>query len=378
MENKNSITVDEAVIQWLTGIILQAFPQWPFPDDSAHIDRIWRAGIEHGVLALCSYKLQNIPTENVIPIDFRNRLKDFERQTAIAELRRLAEIKAVLAHLDGQNIRPLLLKGTPLAYSLYPEPYLRSRCDTDLLFKDKDSAEQAWQLVEQRGYRRPAAVTGNFITHEFSCSKTDKSGLSHSLDFHWKISNNQFFARTFSFNELLPSSIAVPALDYGYTLCPVHALLQACMHRIAHAADNNADRLIWLYDIHLLAQSLSPIDWQLFSSLARKKQICTACLEGLQVSVQYFGSSIPEKVLIELADSAPMEYLSQSKMASRGKKDLANLQALDSWQDRIQLIREHLFPSPSYMFEKYHTNNRLILPWLYLVRICKGIPKLFR
>ena len=53
---------------------------------------------------------------------------------------------------------------------------------------------------------------------------------------HWKLNNAQFFAKTFTFDELSADAIEIPSLiscarGLGYT----HALLLACMHRLAHA-----------------------------------------------------------------------------------------------------------------------------------------------
>jgi len=47
---------------------------------------------------------------------------------------RVVELREVLAALAGAGLPVLLLKGAALAYTLYPEPHLRDRSDTDLLF----------------------------------------------------------------------------------------------------------------------------------------------------------------------------------------------------------------------------------------------------
>lgn len=271
-QQKNNLSIDHIIIAWLTETILQNSPQWPGQADTEIEKKIWQAGMEHGVLALCSYKLHSIAAENSLSGSLRERLKSIERQAAITELLREKEIKDILARLAAEDIQPLLLKGTPLAYSLYPAPYLRPRCDTDFFFTDNGVAEQAWNMVREMGYRRPHAVSGKFVSHEFSCFRTGPAGLSHCLDFHWKLSNNQTYARIFSFDELMDASVQVPVLDNVHTLNNVHALLYACMHRMSHKGDNTADRLIWFYDIHMLAQSLSATDWQQLTSIAKEKK----------------------------------------------------------------------------------------------------------
>ena len=46
----------------------------------------------------------------------------------------------------------LLLKGAALAYTLYPEPHLRERCDTDLLLPSREDAERAGRVLQTLSY----------------------------------------------------------------------------------------------------------------------------------------------------------------------------------------------------------------------------------
>jgi len=77
------------------------------------------------------------------------------RHESAVELSREIELEHVLSLLAQAGLNPLIIKGTALAYTLYDAPHLRSRCDTDLLFPDRASAEQAWKVLERMGYHRP-------------------------------------------------------------------------------------------------------------------------------------------------------------------------------------------------------------------------------
>ena len=374
----NSISRDNTVITWLTGIILHNPPPWPKQGNAELEERIWHTGQEHGVLPLCSYHLHNPDLAHAFPETLRKRLKDHERRAAIIELLREQEIKAVLDRLTAHNIQPLLLKGCPLAYTLYPEPWLRFHSDTDFFFCDKDTAERAWNIVKKMGYERPSAVSGKFVSHEFSCYRPGPTGLHNCLDFHWQLSNSHRIARVFSFAELMENAISVPVLNDARTPNQVHALLYACLHRLSHAGDHCRDRLIWLYDIHLLAENLSPEDWQQVRSTAQKKQIAPLFLNGIEAAVNAFSTQVPQSIINELKDSGDKKKFSTTHWQHRGRSDLANIMALDNWHDRLLLIREHLFPSRRYMLAKYRTTNRLLLPLLYILRILQGIPKLLK
>jgi len=49
------------------------------------------------------------------------------------------------------------------------------------------------------------------------------------------------------------------------------------------------NHLIWLYDIHLLAKSLSPEQWQRLPAHAHEKQHASLCLDGLERCVGWIS-----------------------------------------------------------------------------------------
>lgn len=267
----------------------------------------------------------------------------------------------------------------PLAYSLYSNPHLRSRCDTDLFFPDNTTAEKAWNALEERGYRRPNAISGEYVSHQFSCYKTGPMGVGHTLDIHWQISNRQYLARVLTYQELVSHSQAVPSLgSKARTLGWKHALLLACAHRIAHKPQGMENRLIWLYDIHLIAEKLDLEQWQDFLLTAKKKKLQSACLDGLKQSAAYFHTKIPENIWADLNEVNGTEEFTPHTANSRWKTEFSDLRSLPGWPQRLRLIKEHLLPSAEYMLSKDQTRNPLLLPWLYAKRITQGVIKILR
>jgi hypothetical protein len=88
-------------------------------------------------------------------------------------------------------------------------------------------------------------------------------------------------AGLFSYEELRARAQPLPELaPQAFAACPVDALLLACMHRCGHkqapyyvdgVAHYSGDRLIWLYDIHLLAVKLTSVEWHQFIDRATRK-----------------------------------------------------------------------------------------------------------
>lgn len=86
----------------------------------------------------------------------------------------------------------------------------------------------------------------------------------------------------------------------------------------------NADRLIWLFDMYLLAESFAKDDWQRFLALAKDRSICATCKHNLDAAAGFFPLAVPGD-----------------------------------------------------MMEKYQTSNRLALPFLYVHRVFAGLKRYF-
>ena len=158
----------------------------------------------------------------------------------------LRELARVLAELEAAGVKVLLVKGAALASSLYPEPSLRPRIDTDLLVP-QESFDAADRVLRDAGYHAaPAVTTGDFVSHQVAYELRDRHGLSHVIDLHWKMLNPQSLADALPFGLLAEDAIQVRRQDLRASV-PSHraSLLLACVHRLAH--HQQQERLIWLY-----------------------------------------------------------------------------------------------------------------------------------
>jgi hypothetical protein len=205
-------------------------------------------------------------------------------------------------------------------------------------------------------------------------SKIGPDGTGCDLDVHWKISNPILFADMFAFDELESNSIRIPSLSqYARTLSPVNSLLFACLHRIAH--HNNIERLIWLFDIHLLAEKLTEREFEEFWEIAEQKKLKTICWNGLTAAKEWFNTILPEHRAVHDSAEPSADYL-RSDLRNLDLLSL-NLQQLSGW-NKLQLLKENLFPPASYMLQRYNVSQRLLLPGLYLHRSIIGAWKWFQ
>lgn len=305
--------------------------------------------------------------------DILGRFGVRSRAAIAAEVLIERELTRVLAALDRGGVRVLVLKGAALAYTMYPHPWLRPRVDTDLLVHAEDD-DRAASMLAGLGYSPVTTVSsGALVSHQRVFEHVDAHGVRHLVDLHWKIVNPQMLANALSFDELWATSEQVP------TLCaparapnPVTALVLACIHRLAH--HQGRDRLIWLYDIHILASRFVASDWETLCQLAEAHQVAGLCSDGLGRTAAVFGTQVPDRVASRLS-AAGMSEPSRAYTDGRvHRRDvlLSDLSMLPRWRDRLRLLREHAFPPPSFMLDRYRVRSRAWLPLLYAHRLITG------
>lgn len=309
------------------------------------------------------------------PVTVREELAGRARADAAHELLRRREIASVLNALADAGVYPVLFKGTPLAYDVYAVPHFRARSDTDLLIP-RSHVNTVRLTLEPLGYRSPVYCGGELLFRQFELARTDEFGVTHAFDFHWKISTQSVFADVLTYDELAAQAVPIAALGPGARAAgPVHALLLACIHPVMH--HRNAERLIWLYDIHLIASRLTAAEFDRFADLARDRQVAAVCARQLAVVRQRFGLRVPDQVTTSLAGGAREPSAEYLQLERRWHDELsASLRSLSRWTDRMRLLQEVLFPAPSYILRAYgHTPGSLstvLLPALYLHRGVRG------
>jgi hypothetical protein len=299
------------------------------------------------------------------------------RAAAGEELLRGAETRAVVEALAAAGVPALLIKGTPLAYSVYPLPSARPRDDTDLMILPAQ-VDAARDVMASIGYTPTVHCSDLFS--QFEVQKRDRFGVVHAFDVHWKISTQPVFAGVLTCEEMFPRAVPVPALGPA-AMAPssIDALLLACIHPVMH--HRNVERVLWTYDVHLLASRLAPNDFSNFVGFAKHKRVAAVCGHRLRRAQKMFGTAVPPEPLSEL--SAAVDEPSAAYLAShrRWHHELASsLGGLPRFGHRVRLLRDVLLPSPGYMLGSYGLRGKPLAPWLlpalYVHRNVRGAWKI--
>ena len=347
--------------------------EWPFTGAAAE-RQFLDAAREHGVVPLVAWQHRRLGSLNNWPATLREAIATRARQHAIVEQLHRAELTAVVGELTSRGVRPIVFKGAALAYTHYPHPCLRPREDFDLLVPESQRND-AVEALRARAYSPLEMVTGRLVTSQQTFARDAGLGVRHTCDLHWRVSNRAAFSRLLPWERLAAETRPIPALDAD-GLTPPHALLMACLHRVAHHFD--PPTLIWLYDIHLLASSMSEEEAARFVALAVDSGLAAICARGIALAQHHFLNVAARGV----RQLVPAGHEPLAAFLHKGFRPfdvlMSDLRALPGYRARCQLLREHLFPSPQYLRAARPRLGSGPLPWLYARRIVRGATRWFQ
>jgi len=274
---------------------------------------------------------------------------------------------------SAAGLSSVLFKGGALAHTIYPQPWLRPRTDTDVLIRPQD-LEQFSVIFEQVGYQKQFAIEGKYVSYQTTFSKALAGDSVMDIDLHWRINNRQSLAKAYDLDSLsldgqtlsqLPANILVP----NHT----DSLLISSLHRLGH--HHNEERLAWLYDIHLLASALSDDQWQTLAKKATSKKICAITLDALLNCQRWLGTAIPEPVINSLKnkqDEPSAVFLKRN--LPEWRYFVADMKAMPTVSAKFGLLRENILPSPDYVRQQMGTESAMLA---YTKRFIRGIKRVF-
>jgi hypothetical protein len=228
------------------------------------------AAARHGI---CAVLLQRAAAAEVPLGAVGDRLRIGASGEAAAAALRDAESIRVIAHLHRAGIPHVVIKGLALAYTVYAQPWFRPRSDTDLLVKEDDVA-RIDEVFRDDGYVLLPHVRGELILPQRHYYKADGRGFQHKWDVHWRLTSSHVLADAPADREVWEHAQRVEAIGGALAPSAPHALMISCVHRLAHHYDD--PHLLWLWDIRLLIESMSPADLTCFSRLASRAPAAAA------------------------------------------------------------------------------------------------------
>ncbi len=350
-------------------------PEWPNDleiDTRAAATRI----TFHGVALLLVEAAQGLPGW---PSALAELVNDEARSQSFWELSHQRIMARLTDSLHQAGIEAYILKGTALAYSVYPKPALRRRGDSDLLISGTDR-EKARAVFRACGFTRWSDVR----PLQECWQSPPELGFNHSIDLHWRVSASPAVSQLLEANQADRQVVALPQLGPNAVgLSAIENLLLICINRAAHGRFGylvgdtmlfENDRLIWALDIHLITATFSESDWGKLATRAAESGSSDIVLSGLQLARSSMGTIIPDTVLKTLetqsADKRLSHYLAR---ASGRERFLLDLAASPNLSEKTRLVVLKLFPGKELLHERYPDATHWPTLALRLRRLFSGV-----
>lgn len=365
----NSNTAEEKDLKALAGLLFNGGQAEPTVSAKTLL-----AKLEYHGISLLAAEQQTLPAELV---DHFAQLKAM--MVANDKLKQI-ELASLFDAFNDQGVNAVLFKGSALAYSLYPKPWLRPRSDSDVIIAAKDKIA-ADAILQQLGYQTLFAIQGKYVSYQSTYGKALAGKSFINIDLHWQINNRQMFSQTFTAEELasngakltqlagtpLRSSAAIPSY--------VDSILIASVHRLGH--HHTEERLAWLYDIHLLVGCFTELDWAQLTHRAKSKQLCAITLDALRTAQHYLSTELDTNAMSQLEASASQFEASAiflNRQLSERHYFWADLKSMPDLKSKLGFLRESTLPSPDYVRQQMNTRWASIA---YMKRLIRGLRRVF-
>jgi Uncharacterised nucleotidyltransferase len=282
--------------------LLLACTRWPqTPADREFIDlqcakpldwqRFLHLVQHHRLVPLVSHNLHAAVGDDVPPE--QRAILDALRELWVANtyrvLSNLAELRRIVQGLQSHNIPVRVLKGIPLAQSVFGDLSLRAAGDLDLLI-DEDSILEADRLLRGFGYRGLFHVE-RFTPRRLAFYRTHWKDLAYDnpttgfeIDLHWRCFRNSAMP-----GAALCATAAIETVSFGSfqvtTLPPMETLLYLCVHGTLDG---------WLYlkslaDVGAQVRTMDPAQLDALAALAASYAILPELSAALILVRRYFG-----------------------------------------------------------------------------------------
>lgn len=247
----------------------------------------------------------------------------------------------VLRAFNEANIPIICMRGLAVSEKLYPQSYLRPHTDIDVLFEEKHTL-MAKQVVGNTLHYSPLKAYPMLF----------KQG-DIPLDLHiepigaerikaWKditpLNAKDFFAY---------AEESKLAGEKAWIVAPRVMLPYLCFHALKHSFE----RLIWLYDIHLLATQVHDLkQWDEVLQGIKDYKLERPSFYALSYVKQHMSAPIPDHILAAIKPK--MGFIERRLFSRFMKHEIIPYLAerlfsrmLPSWSQRLEFWRETIYPS---------------------------------
>jgi hypothetical protein len=334
----------------------------------------------HYISPIIYHRVSVLPHELQPPSEVVNQLRIAflnNRAQCLKIEKQIGEISDVFVK---SGIRVLFLKGVAMAWSVYPDPVLRSFNDIDILVVP-ENVISARGILESLGYKCRAKIFE--ILKEFHCEeqfiyenvKEDRL----QLELHWALHAFSGIKGKVSIDEIFSRSVKARAPYFSIEILDlVDRLIHSALHMLfGHTHDV---RLNWIYDIALIAKQLKvPGDWQILQERSVTWNARYAVEHALKMAESWTDFKIPDAFSNFFLWPEPSEVERVSWHDGKIKNiywlNLLRLRMPQNLKyfNKLRFFYRVIFPPTIYIRKTYAAR---FLPFSYVKRWLKWVPRI--
>lgn len=254
------------------------------------------------------------------------------------------------AHIPYISLKGMVIKG------LYPEAWMRTSCDIDILIKECDIDRAIKVLVDTLGYKKERKVY-----HDISFI----SPLKIHLELHFSIKENMH-KLDYVLSQVWDYAIKTDETSSEYRLTNEFLFFHNIAHLAYHFASGGCG-IRNVLDIWLMKKSLE-IDETVFNKLLCESNLRCFYEEIIHLSESWFeGKSISE------LQERMSNYIIQG--GAYGTRENSVIIRQNKLGGKTRFLINRIFPPYKQMRVRYITLNKIpiLLPFYWIVRLCEAM-----
>ncbi len=348
-------------------------------------DYLAATSIKRGIAPLLYKKLPLLGNSGLIPEQVKSNLEQAYYKTFSRSMLMYEHFRKVAEAFNAVNIPVIALKGIYLSEWLYKDIGLRQFSDIDLLVKPEDG-EKCLATLAALGYK-PETDNESELEKKLEVVHYSPMVLNGvSIEIHVKLhQNNERYAVTTDelWKNATPATINKTQV---YALSANDLLIHLCIHLDRHFYQGHVQFTCFNDITILLEKYAGNFDWEEFTRICKLYNSETEVFRWLVLVNKYMHAPLPPE-LIEKYDvlltpkdeQLFIKYLNGYVGFTTGMhKHFGNFQYLESFPDQVKYFWKILFPSKSFMIDKFKIKNQSLLLFYYPYRFYIGIKGLVK
>ena len=317
---------------------------------------------KQGITCYLYYALKQKKSEDLIPIDWQCKIRIQLMQFSAGNVKHLHELEELSLLSEKTGLQVIFLKGSHLAFHVYPSPSLRPMGDIDIMVKEEDLPKIIGLLAEA-GYSCDYFTLENLKKFDRHLPPFTKKGRK-TIELHWTLIQPMF--QTSGTQKTMTWLIGeTEGKQFGKGLAPVfkpNALLFQIMLHIG-LNDGLLPSLKNLMDIMVIIQKhQKEIHWEVITNKIVETNFAhrfalvgwlAKTTVGANIPDQFF-QSLNVELCQEIKEAALNRILHFSDIDLNGPIAILNQANL---LQKLVYVLKYVFMSPSKMKYRHNLKN---------------------